>query len=80
MKKVGTSRAAELVWENKAGQKVLMILRIALTSLRWLLQIKFWLTGNNECVSNVILREEILLFLLLLLIVEIVNPRRYIQL
>lgn len=79
MKTVGTSRAAELVWENKAGQKVLMLLRIALTSLRWLLQIEFWLTGNNECVSNIILRREILLFLLLL-IVETVNPRRYCEL
>lgn len=58
MKKVGTSRAAELLldWFGKIepGQKVMMILRIALTLLRWLLQIKFWLVGDNECVSNVI--------------------------
>lgn len=78
-KKVGRRRGAELLLDRfrkiKTGQKVIMILRTALTPLRWLLLRKFCLTGDNDHVSNVIYRE-ILLFLLLV-IVRIVNPRRY---
>lgn len=78
-KKVGRRKSAELLLDPfrkiKPGQKVIMILRIALAPLRWLLLRKFCLTGDNDHVANVIFRE-ILLFLLLL-IVRIVYPRRY---